>query len=85
MKLKITLEKVIFEERIIEVDNKFKICACTSNEELKKIPVALFDELAKAASEAVSRPLYGEADSEDDLEKGVIVAGVDIESDITIF
>ena len=79
MKLNVTLEKTTFEHRIIEVDDKFKVCVC--HEESPEV----FDELLEAVSKATGRPiLMAGWVSDEDLAKGMITAAVDVESGETV-
>lgn len=84
MKVKLTIEKVYYENRIVEIDNKFKICADPDIDVLT-IPTELFEEAANAAAEAANLPLYGEEPNNYDLENGVIVAGECVDNGELIF
>ncbi len=84
MKVKITIEKTTFEERIIEMDEKFRLCACPINE-IDQVPIELFDEAAKAAAEITGLPLSGDPTDEEEDAKGVIVAGECLDNGELIF
>lgn len=61
MRVKVTIERTVFEDRIIEMDEKFRQCACPINE-VPKVPGDLFEEAAREASKILRIPLADEDD-----------------------
>ncbi len=70
MKVKITIEKITFEKRIIEMDERFRRCACPIGE-IDQVPIELFEEAACEAAKITGLPL---SDDPTENAEGVIVA-----------
>lgn len=85
MKVKLTIEKTIYEEKIIEMDERFRICACPF-EELDKVPRELFAEAEEEASQISGLRCADERFlEEEDLAKGVITAAECVDNGELIF
>lgn len=84
MKVKLTIEKTIFEERVIDMDEKFRRCACPMSE-IDSVPMSLFAEAAREAAKLAGLPLYGDNTSEEEEAAGVIVWGECVENGEMIF
>lgn len=82
MKVKVTIEKVIFETQIIEVDEKFRACA-VPYDELDNVPLNLFEEAANEASRVIGLPLAGEPGADETV--GIICAGECVDNGELIF
>lgn len=64
MKVKVTIEKVSYETQEIEMDEKFRICACPIAD-VRKIPSGLFAEAADTAAKILGIPLCGDDEGSD--------------------
>lgn len=82
MKVKLTIMKTILEERIIEMDEKFRACAVPIDK-IDDVPEELWDEAAEAASAIAGLSLA--CDDKGDLEEGVICNGICMDNNELIF